>query len=222
MEHRTNGLGRLPAPDSRDHRFLMATVVEPDDVPIVTKYWSMFDKVLDQGDYPHCVAYAWTHFRISAPVTSQAEAYTFGQLLALYQEAQRIDEWPGEAYDGTSVRAGAKVLQDRGVIGAYRWALNAAEARAFLLSRGPVVFGTNWYAGMDRPGVDGFVRLSGPIVGGHAYLVSGYSVARDAFRITNSWGPSWGQQGRAWLSFTDADALIRDDGECCSSMEIRQ
>ena len=28
----------------------------------------------------------------------------------LYHEAQKIDEWPGEDYDGTSVRAGLDIL----------------------------------------------------------------------------------------------------------------
>jgi hypothetical protein len=32
----------------------------------------------------------------------------------LYHEAQRIDEWPGEDYDGTSVRAGMDVLRTEG------------------------------------------------------------------------------------------------------------
>lgn len=32
----------------------------------------------------------------------------------LYREAQKVDEWPGEAYDGTSVRAAMDVLRERG------------------------------------------------------------------------------------------------------------
>jgi hypothetical protein len=32
----------------------------------------------------------------------------------LYHEAQRVDEWPGEDYDGTSVRAGLDILRKRG------------------------------------------------------------------------------------------------------------
>jgi hypothetical protein len=222
MPDRNYGLGRLPAKDPRDLRFLMAAVVEPDDVPLRTLYWPMFDKVLDQGALPHCVSYAWHHFLISAPVTSQAESYSSDQLTAFYRECQENDEWDGSDYQGTSVRAGAKVLQSRGIIGEYRWALNAAEARAFLLSRGPVIVGTNWYDGMFDPGPDGFIKPTGPIVGGHAYQLIGYSVARDAVRIANSWGADWGQTGRCWLSFSDLDRLIREDGEACSAMEIRR
>jgi hypothetical protein len=32
----------------------------------------------------------------------------------IYREAQKVDEWPGEAYEGTSVRAGLDVLRERG------------------------------------------------------------------------------------------------------------
>jgi hypothetical protein len=32
----------------------------------------------------------------------------------LYHEAQKVDEWPGEDYDGTSVRAGLDILRTRG------------------------------------------------------------------------------------------------------------
>ena len=32
----------------------------------------------------------------------------------LYHEAQKIDEWPGEDYDGTCVRAGLDILRKRG------------------------------------------------------------------------------------------------------------
>ncbi len=32
----------------------------------------------------------------------------------LYHEAQKVDEWPGEDYDGTSVRAGLDILRKRG------------------------------------------------------------------------------------------------------------
>ena len=32
----------------------------------------------------------------------------------LYHEAQKVDEWPGEDYEGTSVRAGLDILRTRG------------------------------------------------------------------------------------------------------------
>jgi hypothetical protein len=44
--------------------------------------------------------------------------------------------------------------------------------------------------------------------------------SRGAFRIFNSWGPSWGQQGKAWLSYKEADGLIKNRGECVTAVEV--
>lgn len=41
----------------------------------------------------------------------------------------------------------------------------------------------------------------GAVVGGHAVLLVGYSVARRAWRVRNSWGAAWGEGGYAWLPF---------------------
>lgn len=41
----------------------------------------------------------------------------------------------------------------------------------------------------------------GAVVGGHALCVVGYDNGRDALLIQNSWGTSWGAQGRAWIPY---------------------
>ena len=43
--------------------------------------------------------------------------------------------------------------------------------------------------------------FGGSTGGGHVVLVVGYDDARQAFRIKNSWGPSWGENGYAWVSY---------------------
>jgi hypothetical protein len=66
----------------------------------------------------------------------------------IYYRARRIDEWPGEAYDGTSVRAGLDVVREEGPrrvwrthssapslahgIAANRWAASTADLMAAL------------------------------------------------------------------------------------------
>lgn len=42
---------------------------------------------------------------------------------------------------------------------------------------------------------------SGPSVGGHATVLVGYDRSRRAFRLRNSWGRGWGEDGYAWLPF---------------------
>jgi hypothetical protein len=210
------GLGRLYAPDARDNHFPMRTLLAKTVEPR-TKYWRCAS-VLDQGATPHCVEFSWTQFVLSAPVMSKRSVLP--ERGEIYRQAQLIDEWPGENYDGTSVRAGAKVLHGLGRIAGYVWGFNALDVRNHLLTRGTVVVGTNWFDSMFTPDARGFIKPSGAIVGGHAYLIVGYSLKRNAFRILNSWGRNWGQNGRAWIGFNDLDYLIRDYGEACSAIEI--
>lgn len=138
-----------------------------------------------------------------------------------YQRAQTMDEWPGEDYDGTSVRAGAKVLQDTGFISEYRWAWDGMEAIRAVLDIGPVVVGTNWYEGMFEPNDRGLVVPSGSIAGGHAYLIDGANLNRGLVRLKNSWSKSWGRGGRAVMTITDFSRLISEDGEACLATELR-
>lgn len=139
----------------------------------------------------------------------------------LYREAQLVDRWPGNSYDGTSVRAGAKVLQRCGVIGEYRWAWDIDTVVQALLEQGPVVVGTWWYNSMFQPDDNGVITVSGARVGGHAYLLNGVNTSKEMIRIKNSWGRGWGHRGYAYISFDDMARLIREGGEACLALEKR-
>lgn len=214
--------GRSPSLDDRDQQHLIKQVPIPRAV--TEKYWTP-GPVLDQGPTPQCVGYAGTQFLYTGPVRNK------GNLLApsaLYLEAQKNDEWDGEDYEGTSVRGLFKALQQAGYVTAYEWAFQLEPAVAYVLTTGPLVLGTNWYAGMDEPDRYGFLSASGELMGGHCYLAIGVNrkkacpdKSKGAFRIVNSWGKDWGQVGRAWLSFKDAGRLIADEwGEACTATEI--
>lgn len=216
------GLGRRPAADPRDGRHPMAAalgVVAP--VLRSYRYWRT-GPVLDQGSAPQCVGFAWRQWLSSAPLmTAGGPAAS-----AIYSAAQLVDEWPGEAYDGTSVRAGAKVLQAEGRVGEYVWAGTVAEVKAWVLTRGPVVMGTDWYDGMFEPDVKGYVWPGGAVAGGHAYIVVGFrtddpSVGKGSFRCLNSWGTGWGQSGRFWLYEDSLKMLLGQAGEACAAVEVR-
>ena len=45
--------------------------------------------------------------------------------------------------------------------------------------------------------------------GGHAMLVTGYDDDLGAYRLLNSWGDDWGDQGHAWLSYRAFDRQVR-------------
>ena len=44
---------------------------------------------------------------------------------------------------------------------------------------------------------------------GHAMLVTGYDDRMGAYRILNSWGDDWGDEGYAWLSYDAFDRQVR-------------
>lgn len=117
--------------------------------------------------------------------------------------------------EGTTVRAGAKTLQLLGFISEYRWATNIDQVIDTLLEVGPVVVGTNWYEGMDGP----TMQVSGELLGGHAYLLSGVDVLRKTFRVKNSWGRAWANNGRSTMPFTTFKQLLSYNGEACLGVE---
>ncbi len=91
-------------------------------------WWDYYN----QGSTPACVGFSCARMM----TLLNRKRY---DALWLYKEAQRHDEWPGEYYEGTSVRGGCWVLKNEGPskvladgISAYRWTLDWNEVRATL------------------------------------------------------------------------------------------
>ena len=196
-----------------------------------TKRWTP-GGILDQGFEGACVGFAWTGEAVATPVRVDLaaaatelpdEPHEFAR--AVYRNAQRIDEWEGEQYEGTSVLAGAKIMQGARFLPEYRWAFGIEDVIDALILRGPVVLGTWWYDGMFEPAEGVEVLPIGEQVGGHAYLATGYlhtgsiwagRVAHEPMIILqNSWGLGWGWNGQAVITAANLGALLRDDGEAC-------
>jgi len=222
-------LGRLHIPDERDHQFLISAMPPAQTSGLTHRYWWANGWWGNQGNLPHCVAFSWMHWVEDGPTThSKTRTAGSGPLYVpsvIYDAAQQVDQWPGTDYEGTSVRAGAKVLRAKGVIQEYRWAFDVNTVIDALLHRGPVVVGTWWHQDMFWPKWDSkrgksIVSATGAKVGGHAYLLNGVSTNLGLVRIKNSWGRNWGQRGHAWISFAHLDQLIRDGGEACLAVEI--
>lgn len=165
----------------------------------------------DQGYTSECVAYALVHLMEDGPITWHPRTPGAGPVIVprtLYKEAQRIDEWPGTNYDGTSIRAGAKVLQRHGFIESYHWLFTLEDAITSLLRYGPIVVASPWHAGMENPGPDGFISPTGELYGWHATLWNGVNRNDGWIRGKNSWGRSWGDDGHYRLTFADAQQLL--------------
>jgi len=212
------GLGRRRAPDPRDRRYAMRAVV-PKRLPERDVRRNP-GPVLDQGATNACVGHAWRAWMTSSPVMNKDP---HPNPFEIYGRALQLDEWPDGDYDaGTSVRAGAKVMRERGRLTEFVWAADTADVIAFLISRGPVVLGTDWYDSMSDPLPAGTVKVEGEVAGGHAYLCYGYDADKRRFRCQNSWGLAWGEKGRFWISRTDLERLIYGAGEACGALELLQ
>lgn|SRR5262249_19405519 len=212
------GTGFVQEADPRDGDFPLGAVVgDVDDPRSKEKVWQLPDHLLNQGSTNSCVGHACAHFILAAPRMARTV-----DAIALWHRAQEIDEFPNNegTNQGTSVRAGFKVLREQDLITSdYRWANTVDEALRFILTRGPVVIGSKWYPGMGEP-TNGVMRLTGsPGSMGHAYLLFGFSPDHDAFLMANSWGSTFGIDGRAFLPYDALDQLMGEGGVACSAIE---
>lgn len=225
---REYSMGRLYVADERDELYPIMPMLASRRSTATKRFWWSEGWWGDQGHTPHCVAFSWAHWLNDGPQLTSIFKKNRPSVdtSVLYCEAQKRDPWPGDCetplYDGTSVRAGAKVLQEWGHIKEYRWAANADEIVQTILTLGPVIVGTWWKQDMFYPDSEGRIYATGSNTGGHAYVINGVDLDTGLFRIKNSWGRHWGKKGHAFISISDMDALIKDWGEACVPIQQRK
>ena len=185
--------------------------------------------VLDQGSEGACVGFGWMADILAKPVTpDQQPSEELGNALAqfYYKEAQKLDRWEGEDYEGTSVLAGAKVMKRHGLISGYRWCFSVEDIIDTVCTKGPVVLGVPWYRSMYRTLSGGLVYadMSQEPVGGHCITITGYDPAMqigrqtlEVFRWRNSWGHDYGVDGSGYIKVSDLKRLFESErgAEAC-------
>lgn len=205
-------LGRIPSFDPRSLSFPMRILIE--GLAPRSYHWRC-DERLDQKDQPACTGFCLAYELAARPTEVGGVTNELG--LKLYHEAQKYDEWPGEAYQGSSILGafkGTKALYPR-AFDSYRWCFGLDDVVLTLGYHGPVALGISWYQKMFDPDVNGNISIGGSIAGGHAILATGVNVTTRKIRLLNSWGDSWGVNGQAWISFDDMDSLLHENGEGC-------
>jgi len=93
------------------------------------------------------------------------------------------------------------------------------QTKAHLLKNQPVVIAIkidrSYFGAIDQEGTSIYRKFKSDD-GGHAMLVVGYSDEMQAFKVVNSWGKDWGNEGFVWIDYkaweqagdTDADFKI--------------
>ncbi len=213
-------LDRIPQPDPRNAEFPITALL--DNRPLRSRSWPCAPK-LDQGREGACVGFGWSHELAAQPHV--VKDITDASAQAIYKRAQELDEWAGEQYSGTSVLAGAKAVQEKGLLTEYRWATSVDDVLRTLSVHGPVVLGVDWYDSAYTPRPSGLLDLSGRVVGGHCILARGIilsgrlrgekALGEPVVRLRNSWSGSWGRSGDCFLRASDLERLLRAGGDAC-------
>jgi hypothetical protein len=201
--------------------------------------WQRRIPVLDQGQLGSCTGNAGTgvlgtdsagRTATTSVTVSQAGAaashglFTEGQhtldeafSVGLYSLATRLDSVAGQyppIDTGSSGLGVAKALKALGLAVSYTHAFSLA-AVASALQGGPVMLGTVWLDSMFTPDQDGRIPVDAAsgVAGGHELEITGYDAGRRLFWLTNSWGTSWGIEGRGYLTASDLSWLLSQQGD---------
>ncbi len=211
-------LGRHVRHDSRSLQYLyrarrattLVTVQHGRDVP-----------VFDQGDLGSCTGNAGLGALGTDPLYQTVTGlvpFTEAEAVVIYGRATQLDDASGTyppddtGSDGLSV---AKALQGFGLISGYLHATTLEDTLAALQDQ-PVIVGVNWYQNMFNPDADGLVSIAADdtLAGGHEFVLDGYDAAKQWVWFTNSWGTSWGVEGRAAMTVATLKRLLSEEGDC--------
>lgn len=201
--------------------------------------WSRRAPILDQGDLGSCTANAGTGLLVTdcstrqglTSITISVEAARASRgafapgvyapdetfAVALYSLATRLDTIRGQyrpTDTGSSGLGIAKALRALGLATSYTHAFSMSALTSALQS-GPVMIGIPWLTSMEDPDGDGrlVVDPASEIAGGHEVEIAQYDAITGDYWITNSWGPGWGIDGRAYLTTPDLRWLLKQQGD---------
>lgn len=97
------------------------------------------------------------------------------------------------------------------------------QAKAYLAQDQPIVIAltidAQYFGARDDNGNYIYRKFKNP-TGSHAMLVVGYDDNMNAFKVVNSWGKNWGNDGFVWLdyrAFSEADDVDSDFKVLCEA-----
>ena len=86
-----------------------------------------------------------------------------------------------------------------------------AELKTHIASGVPVLIGAEVHEAFQSL-AKGTVynKVAGKYLGGHAMVVIGYDDAKNAFKVINSWGSNWADDGYGWIHFDTFKKITRE------------
>lgn len=91
---------------------------------------------------------------------------------------------------------------------------NVQELKAWIYGGYPLWFGCAIDEGFDDPEDKEIIADTlGASGGGHAMTIVGYDDSKNAFKLVNSWGDKWKNDGYAWIDYQYLIRLLNNDGE---------
>lgn len=179
-----------------------------------------FEPVFDQGNLGSCTANAALGCLVTAPFGHEGVSYTEDDAVKLYELETNFDsyEFSGKHYPpddtGSTGPWSMMALQQLGKIDGFVHSTSAHTALK-MLNRAPISIGVPWYKSMFTPDGSHVIHVdeSSGVAGGHQVCVTANDVSNQLVRIRNSWGAGWGDQGHAWLSWSDLDFLLQHGGD---------
>lgn len=218
--------------DFRDKMY-EATLIEVPKRIAIEDYMKVKVPVLDQGAEGACTGFGLatvTNYLLRKRKEVKGKDSVSPRMM--YEMARRYDEWPGEKYDGSSARGAMKGWHKHGVCDESVWRYDPKKPDAKLtetriadaanrplgayfrvnhkdlvamhaaLAEVGILYATaTVHAGWEAVSADGLIPLQDEILGGHAFAIVAFD--ERGFWIQNSWGPDWGQQGFALVSYQD-------------------
>jgi len=219
--------------DFRD-RMYVPTLVEVQTTRMLDDYKRANVPILDQGFEGACTGFGLAtvvHYLLNIRKTDPDARQVSPRML--YEMAKKYDEWPGEAYEGSSARGAMKGWHKHGVCLHEKWPYltkppidrrltdeRAREARArplgayFRVNHKDLIAmhsaitetGILYATSMVHEGWDQITQK------GHipyrSKKLGGHAFAivaydKDGLWIQNSWGPDWGAGGLARITYDD-------------------
>jgi len=89
------------------------------------------------------------------------------------------------------------------------------EVKILLNSGYPVIIGAHIdedFRSAKPTGPNGYVynKKGGQYAGTHAMLVVGFDDSKNAFKVMNSWGPTWGNNGFCWIDYQFFQEIVAE------------